>query len=305
MKLHHAFLLGALSLSFSATQAQVLNRLKQKTESKGEQKASEAIDKLFSGKKKDNSSQNQNGTNNGQQNGSSNQGQSGTSSGGFNSPSNNSGGGLISTPPDVNQNLADAEIAYKKSSYGEARYAVQQAMLGVELEIGNQILKSLPDAVVNLNKVDKQDQVTSSGFGWEGLTITRTYYGPRDNQPEKDKGKKSKDTAPSEADITDGDGKQFKVTIANSALMMSAVNMYFNTSYAQTNGGQQNWKQTKVKGYKAIIEFDQSSGYKLSVPIGQSSLIVYEGINFATEPDMMKAADVIDIDGIKKMLGEQ
>ena len=86
---------------------------------------------------------------------------------------------------------------------------------------------------------------------------------------------------------------------------MTALNMYFNTSYAQTNGGQQNWKQTKVKGYKAIIEFDQSSGYKLSVPIGQSSLIVYEGINFATEPDMMKAADVIDIDGIKKMLGEQ
>jgi len=41
------------------------------------------------------------------------------------------------------------------------------------------------------------------------------------------------------------------------------------------------------------------------VPIGQSSLIVWECINFATEAEVMSAANVFDIDGIKKMLGEQ
>ena len=75
--------------------------------------------------------------------------------------------------------------------------------------------------------------------------------------------------------------------------------------YAQQTNGEQNWKQTKIKGYRAIIEFNEGSGYKLSVPIGQSSVIVYEGVNFATEPEMMKACEVIDIDGIKKQLGEQ
>ena len=279
MKLHQAILLGAtLSLGFSA-QAQVLNRLKQKAENKGEQKAGDAIDKLFQGKDKDKNktdqTQGQNGTNG--QTGSN--GTSGSSNGSGN-PSNSGGAGLISTPPDVKQNLADAETSYKAASYGEARYAVQQAMLGVELEIGNQILKSLPETISGLKKDDKEDQVTSTGAGWAGLTIQRKYLDDKE--------------------------KQLTVTIANNAMWMSAVNMYFTSGgYAQTNGGQQNWKQTKVKGNRAIIEFDEGSGYKLSVPIGQSSLIVYEGINFATEPEMMKAAEALDIEGIKKMLGEQ
>lgn len=196
-----------------------------------------------------------------------------------NDPSNKSGGGLISTPPDVNQNLLDAGAAYKTGSFGEARYAVQQAMLGVELEIGNRILKSLPKTVSGLKSQEADDQVTSTGYGWAGLTIHREY--------------------------SDDKEKELRITIANNAAWMSAVNMYLTGGgYAQTTGGQQNWKQTKVKGHRAIIEYDESSGYKLSVPLGQSSMVVYEGVNFASEPEMMTAANSIDIDGIKKMLGE-
>lgn len=282
MKLHHALLLGAtLMLGMSTVQAQVLNRLKQKTENKGEQKANEAIDKLFNGKDKSKTGQGQGGTNTNQNQGGANgNAGSGNASRGSNNPSNNSGGGLISTPPDVKQNLIAAETSYKAASYGEARYAVQQAMLGVELEIGNQILKSLPETISGLKKNEKEDQVTSTGSGWVGLTILRKYNDDKD--------------------------KQLTVTVANNAMWMSALNMYFTSGgYAQTNGGEQNWKQTKLKGNRAIIEFDEGSGYKLSVPLGQSSLIVYEGVNFASEPDMMKAAEAVDIDGIKKMLGEQ
>ncbi|HEU5293031.1 MAG TPA: hypothetical protein VFU05_20440, partial [Cyclobacteriaceae bacterium] len=61
----------------------------------------------------------------------------------------------------------------------------------------------------------------------------------------------------------------------------------------------------KVKGYKGIIEYNEGSGYKLTVPIGQSSLIVWEGVNFANEKEMMDAANAFDIDGIKKILGEK
>lgn len=196
-----------------------------------------------------------------------------------NDPTNKGGGGLITTPPDVKQNLSDAEVAYKTNSYGDARYAVQQAMLGVELEIGNNILKSLPETVGGLKKEDQSDQVTSTGWGWAGLTIQREYR---------------------------NEDKQLKTTIANNAVWMSAVNMYLtNGGYAQQTGGQQNWKQIKVKGYRGIIEYDESSGYKVSVPIGQSSLIVWEGVNFASEQAITTAVNVFDLDGIKKMLGEQ
>jgi hypothetical protein len=252
-----------------------LNRLKQRVENKTEQKAGQEIDKLFGGKKDQTSGQ----TNQGGTGGTGGQGGQ-NAGGGGNNPSNKGGGGLISTPPDVKQNLADAEVAYKKNSYGEARYSVQQAMLGVELEIGNKILKSLPESVSGLNKEPESDQVTSTGWGWAGLTIQREY--------------------------SDGKDKGFTAIVANNSVWMAGINAYMASGgYAQQTNGQQNWKQTKFKGYRAIIEYSDGSGYKLSVPIGQSSIIVFEGVNFATEQEMMKAAEVFDIDGIKKELGEQ
>jgi hypothetical protein len=275
MKRYYAIAFGvSLCLASMGTQAQILNRLKQKVESKTEQKAGEEIDKLFGGKKKQDGNQQQGGNN-----GAGGQGGQGGFGGG-NNPGNKGGGGLISTPPDVKQNLADAEVAYKKSSYGEARYAVQQAMLGVELEIGNKILKSLPETVSGLPKEAESDQVTSTGWGWAGLTIHREYSDKKD--------------------------KQFTATVANNSVWMAGLNAYLASGgYAQQTGGQQNWKQTKLKGYKAIIEYSDGSGYKLSVPLGQSSLIVFEGVNFATETDVMKAAEAFNIDAIKKELGEQ
>jgi len=200
----------------------------------------------------------------------------GTSGGGG---GNNTGAGLISTPPDVNQNLTDADAAFKKNQYGDARYSTQQAMLGVELMIGREIIKGLPAVVATLPADTSQDKVTSTGWGWAGLTIQRTYH---------------------------ANDKRFDVTIANNAVWMAAINMYFgNGGYAQQTNEQQNWKQVKIKGYKAIIEFDKSSGYKLSVPLGQTSLLMYDGVNFATEPEFMAACNEIDIDRIKKQLGEQ
>jgi len=251
-------ILLVLALGTGTASAQFLNKLKQKAEN--------AIDKKM-------------GINQNQTSGNSTPVPGTSGSNGTGNPANNTGGGLISTPPDVKQNLSDAETSYKSSGYADARHSVQQAMLGVELEIGNQILKSLPASISGLDKIDKDDQVASSGFGWAGLVIARKY--------------------------SDSKNKAFNITVANNAAMMSAVNMYLNGGFAQQSGGQQNIKQTKLKTYRALIQYDQGSGYKLSVPIGQSTLVEFDGINFATEQDMMTAAGTVDIEAIKKQLGEQ
>jgi hypothetical protein len=196
-------------------------------------------------------------------------------------PSNKGGEGLISTPPNVNENLTSADAAFKSGKYSDARYSVRQAMLGVEMEIGKKILEGLPAAISGLDKDASSDKVTSAGWGlgWSGLTIQRDY-------------KK--------------DDKQLSFTIANNAMWMQAVNMYFNNGgYMQTSGGEQKWKQLKVQDEKAIIEYDASSGYKLSVPLGQTTLLVYEGINFANEQDFMTAVNQIKIATIKNQLGEK
>jgi len=260
--------IAAFAITTSPAQ-DILNKLKKKAEEK-------VIDKL-NGPKSTTTPPSSGNTNTGSSNSTNN-----------NNPSNKGGGGLISTPPDVNQNLTDAETAFKSGGYGEARYAVQQAMLGVELEIGNKILKSLPESISSLKKYAEEDQVTSTGYGWAGLTIHREYNNDDDNN-----------------DDSNDNSKEFRVTVANNAAWMSAVNMYLSSGgYAQTTGGQQNWKQTKVKGHRAIIEYSEGSGYKLSVPLGQSSIVIFEGTNFSSEPEMMTASNSIDIDAIKKMLGE-
>lgn len=243
---------------------------------KMKQKVEQASDKVID-KKIDDAVNNQgNGSTSDTNAGNSSPSNSGNKKG---KPSNKGGEGLISTPPNVPENLASAETAFKNAHYGDARYAVRQAMLGVELEIGRKILESLPPTVAGLKKDTASDQVTSTGWGWAGLTIQRIY--------------------------NEGD-KQLTFTIANNSTWMQAVNLFLtNGGYMQTSGKEQKWKQTKIQNERAVIEFDQNTGYKLSVPLGQTSLLVYEGINFSTEQEFMNGANQIDIARIKKQLGEK
>jgi hypothetical protein len=198
------------------------------------------------------------------------------------SPTNTKGGGLSNTtPPDVNQQIADAEKSQAAGNYSDARYSVQQALMGIELQIGKQVLQSLPATVSGLQKDTTQNKVMSTQWGWNNLTIQSVYK---------------------KAD------QQMTVTIGNNTMYSGFVDLYFNNSMymqANSNGDKQNVKQTKVKSYKAVITYDDSKGYTLLVPLGQSSLIVWECVNFSTEQDVMNAANAFDIDGIKKMMGEQ
>ena len=198
------------------------------------------------------------------------------------SPTNTKGGGLTNTtPPDVNQQIADAEKSQASGNYSDARYSIQQALMGIELQIGKEVLQSLPATVSGLQKDTTQSKVMSTQWGWNNLTIQSVYK---------------------KAD------QQLTVTIGNNTVYSGFVDLYFNNAgYMQTqsNGNNQNVKQTKVKNYRALITYDESKGYTLLVQLGQSSLIVWECVNFATEQDVMNAADAFDIDGIKKMLGEQ
>jgi hypothetical protein len=255
------FLLACLVIACYAveTNAQgIVNKLKQKAD----EAASKALEKKAKEKIGIDDSNNQNSGNTG-----GNAGDTPQNSQSRNRPTNKGGGGLIATPPDVNRNLADAETSYKAGKYGEARYAVRQAMLGVEMLIGQKVLEGMPESVSGLPKVPEADQVTSSGYGWVGLTIRREYL---------------------------KDDKQLTTTVANNSAMMAAVNMYLaSTGYSQTTNGEQNWKQTKVKGHKAVIEYSDDSGYKLTVPLGQTSLIMFEGINFSSEQDMIVSCRVV------------
>lgn len=254
--------LGCLFCIPVSTNAQFLKKLKEKANNALEQ----AVDKKVEDKTGVSTSE------------SSSSNSSGNSS---SRPSNTKGAGLKNTePPDVVASIADAGKSFDSKNYSDARYAVQQALVGIELQLGRQLLRSLPQTVNGLTADTSQDKVMSTQWGWNNLTIQRIY--------------------------NDGKDKQMTLTIGNNLLYSGLVNAYFNNAYAvQTNDKEQNAKQVKVQGNKALITFDADKGYSLIVPVGQSSMVVWEDVNFATEDEVMAAANQFSIDDIKKLLGEK
>jgi hypothetical protein len=210
-------------------------------------------------------------------------GESGNSnSGSGDRPTNKGGGGLSNTtPPDVKAQMAEAETAHAAKNYSDARYSLQQALMGVEIQLGRQILKSLPATVDALNVDTVHDVVMSTQWGWSNMSIQRVWKNKAD--------------------------KQLTITVGNAGLYAGLAAMYFTNAgmMEASNNNKQNFKQVRVKGNKAIIQYEDSRGYTLIVSLGQSSMIVWECINFANEQEVMTTADSFDINGIKKMLGEQ
>jgi len=263
MKLiRYTILILLLFIIFSPGYTQgILNKLKKQTEQKILKKTDEAMDEAIFGK---DGSETGNPGNNPSNSG------SGTR--------NSTGEGLIMEPPDVLKNIGEAEQAFDVQNYGTAKYAVRQAMVGIEMEIGKNILESLPESVDGLNKVDEQDQVTSMSFGFVGLMMERLYK---------------------------GGNKELKVSIGNNSALVSAANLMLSGGAYSTTSSDQNYKQTTFKGYRSVLQFDNSSGYTLSVPFGQSSIFVLNGINYSTEDEIMNAAQNFDLEPIKKELGEK
>ena len=254
----------------------LLNKMKQKAAEAAEKALDKKTDELINGKKQKQEDGNSSSVAQDNSGGSAENTSAQVSA---NGPRNKGGAGLVTTPPDVKENLNSTESALKASNYSDARYALKQAILGVEMEIGQELLKSLPENISGLPKQTDKDQVISTGWGLTGLSIHREYM---------------------------KEDKQVSMTIANNAIMMNAINLFLNNgAFGQTTSSDQNWKQTKLKGNKAIIQFDQSTGYKLSVPLGQSTLIVFEGINMTNEQEMMQAVEQFNVDAIKKTLGEK
>jgi len=190
-----------------------------------------------------------------------------------NQPRNTSGGKM--TPPDVMENIEDARSSYQSKDYSDTRFAVQQALHGVELEIGHAILNSLPENLSSIPYIPEQDEVMSSGIGFAGLAISRKYT---------------------------TDQQAVDLTIVNNSAFVSAANMYIaNPAYASSD---ENQKVVKTDEGRAYLEYDDDTGYKLSLPMGQSSILIMGLVNFPDDDAVVATVNSLDIARIKELLGE-
>lgn len=193
--------------------------------------------------------------------------------------SNRRGSGLSTSAPDVMASIKLADDAYAASSYLQAKNEVKNALWGVELEIGKKVLESLPAAVSALQVNAPDDRVSSSGVGFAGLIIERVYQG--------------------------NDDMQLKATIGNDSGLLGLAGFYMvDGAYIQSSD-ETNQKSIQFKDHRAVIRYDENDGYTLSVPFGQSSVFLINGVNFEDETQFMAAANTFDLVKIKTDLGEQ
>lgn len=258
-------LLSALLIFFCAgiqcqAQSKWLKRAKEKLERKGDK----AVDDLLNGKKKGGQSGNTNGGNN----------PSGNN--GFGNGANGSRGERDNTPPPVNGSIKDAQNALSSSDYSDTRYYIQQALWGIEYELGKQVLKNMPSSIGSANSKAENDVITSAGYGFVGLNISRTY---------------------------EGNGLSLRAQLVNGSAISSSYNMVLSNP-GLYNSSDSDYKATRVNDYKAVIEYT-SRGYNVAIPFGQSSAFVLETSGFKSEQEAVAAAEKFDIDEFKKVLGEQ
>lgn len=179
-------------------------------------------------------------------------------------------------PPDVIEQIKNAESAFESVSYNETRFYIKEAIRGIELEIGHDILMSMPDNINGIDYEENEDKVYSTGVGFAGMEVSRTYYG------------------------SDG---LIRASIANSAAFNSAAKMAL--SSGNYSGFDDNSKIIRYKEYKALVELDESSGFELSVPFGQSSVFILKCEICQTEDELFSIADNFDFNEFKNLFGEE
>jgi hypothetical protein len=192
---------------------------------------------------------------------------------------NRRGTGLSQSVPDVALHIDEARSSYVSRNYTASKSALRQALWGVELEMGKNVLESLPESVGSLKVDAESDRVSSTGIGFVGLVIERRYSG--------------------------GDDMELAVSVGSDSGLFGIAGLAAASGMYAQSTDETNHKQIRFQDHNAYISYDDYDGYMLSVPFGQSSVFILRGINYDTETEFMSSAANFNILTIKQKLGEQ
>lgn len=149
---------------------------------------------------------------------------------------------------DVQARLNEAQSAYNAGNFENARFALQEALNGINQAIGKEILGLLPASLGSMNKVDGSDNVTGASLGFAGLYVNRAYAG--------------------------GTDKTASIEIVSDSPLMAGINTIL-TLPAFMNSDP-NQKRINVKGYKALMNKSTDDAgivsYDIQMPFGNSLL---------------------------------
>jgi hypothetical protein len=173
--------------------------------------------------------------------------------------------------------LSNAKSAYQTKNLEDTRFALENALKEVNMEIGKQALSILPLSIGKLTADPKNDDVSGMVVLYSGLNIVRNYSGATENAT---------------------------LTIITDSPMLAAISAILTMPAMMLNNDEQ--KVVKIAGYKSLIqkskdENDKVNGYTLQVPFDNSLLSLdYQGA--ISEADFTAIANSLPVAQLVKLL---
>ena len=173
-------------------------------------------------------------------------------------------------------NVTTAKTAYSSGKLEDAHFALQQALVELDITIGKEVLKLLPAKVDSLTALTKDDNVTGN-VAFLGATIHRNYSSNRN----------------------------VSVDIVSNSPLVSTLNAFL-TSPLLNIGSNGNTKVIKVQGYKARLSKEDGGeggkpNYRLEMPFNNSLITI--AADHSSEAEIMSIANAIQFAGIAKLIG--
>lgn len=176
---------------------------------------------------------------------------------------------------DFTQQIAAAKTSYSSGKLADAHFSLEQAIQEIDMIVGKEILKLLPDKMNDQQMVQSDDQVTAN-VGFVGATVHRSY----------------------------GQNGSSVEIISNSP-MIATLNSFLNMPMIGGMMRNSTTKVVKIQGYKSRLEKqgDNENGkpdYELQIPF-KSTLITVNAKGM-DEKEVLSFANNIPLDKIAALL---
>jgi hypothetical protein len=180
----------------------------------------------------------------------------------------------LATLAQFDTHIATARAEYSKGNLEASRFAMQQLLQELDIQIGKEVLAMLPAKLDALAANTKNDNVTAN-TGLAGCLINRDYG-----------------AAP----------KTARIEIMSNSPLIASLNALLAVPF-MGNSGDGTQKVVKVAGYKSILQKNvdtetNQENYTLQIPLNSTLLTLTA--DKSTEAEVLKWANTIPVDKIAK-----
>lgn len=183
----------------------------------------------------------------------------------------------IATFAQFDSHLATAKAEYDKGNLEASRFAMQQLITELDIQIGKEVLALLPTKLDALAANKANDNVTAN-TGITGCLIHRDFGTPST--------------------------KEARIEIMSNSPLVASLNAILAIPF-MGNTGDDSQKVVKIAGYKSILQKSvdaetNQENYTLQIPINATLITVYA--DKSSEAEVLKWANLIPVDKIAKMV---